>query len=67
MPTAEPLVSSLPDLRLHVLQTADGDAMLADALRQMMWDDYCRAGRPLGPTEEAMWTWWTYGQLTTAQ
>ena len=57
----------LPDPRLRVLQVADGDPALADALRQMMWHAYCEAGRPLGPDEDGMWAWWAFGQQTTVQ
>lgn len=55
MPDAVPT-----DLRLAVVRASDGDPALADALRQMLWDDYCRAGRPLGPDEDGMWAWWTF-------
>lgn len=65
--TPDPVTAPSPtDLRLSLLRAADGDAHLAEALRQMMWDDYCRAGQPFGPDEEAMWAWWAYGQQTTA-
>ena len=63
LPTAEPV----SDPRLRVLQVADGDPAVADALRAMMWDAYVGAGHPFGPDEDAMWTWWSYGQGTTAQ
>ena len=43
------------------------DAALGQALRAMAWDAYLAAGRPLGPGEDAMWAWWTYGQGTTVQ
>ncbi|MDT0632905.1 hypothetical protein RQM47_12445 [Rubrivirga sp. S365] len=59
--------SPLPDVRLRVLQVADGDEVYADALRTMMWDAYAEAGRPLGASEDAMWLWWSYGQATTVQ
>ena len=62
-----PVAQPLPDVRLRVLAVADGDPAYADALREMMWDAYVRAGRPLGPTEDAMWVWWSYGQATTVQ
>lgn len=65
-PTAAP-ASPVADLQLRVLQVAGGDTGRADALRAMMWDTYCTAGRPLGTGEAAMWTWWAYGQGSTAQ
>lgn len=66
MPT-EFSVQPLPDLRLRVVQAADGDPALADAIRRMMWDAYCAAGRPFGPDEEGMWAWWSYGPQSTDQ
>lgn len=62
-----PLPAPLPDVRLRVLQVADGDEAYAAALRGMMWDAYVQAGRPFGPKEDAMFAWWSYGQATTAQ
>lgn len=67
MPVARPTAEPISDPRLRVLQVAGGDAAFADALRAMMWDAYTGAGRPLGPDEDAMWAWWSYGQGTTAQ
>lgn len=67
MPAELSRIQPLPDVRLSILQLADGDLAFADALRTMMWDAYCRAGRPFGPEEEGMWTWWLHGQQTTAQ
>ncbi|MDT7858230.1 hypothetical protein RQM47_16395 [Rubrivirga sp. S365] len=62
-----PLSPPLPAPRLRVLEVADGDPAFAAALRGMMWDAYVRAGRPLGPSEDDMFTWWSYGRATTVQ
>ena len=67
MPVEHPAAQPLPTPRLRVLQAAGGDPAFADALRAMMWDAYVGAGRPLGPDEDAMWSWWSYGQATTTQ
>ena len=64
MPPPAPPVASL---RLRVLRASGGDARQAEALQGRMWDAYCDAGRPLGPSEAAMWTWWAYGAGSTAQ
>lgn len=66
-PMTESPFAPLPDLRLGVLQAAGGDPAFAAALRQILWDGYCHAGRPFGPDEDGMWTWWAYGERTTAQ
>ena len=64
---AESSAAPLPDVRLRVLAVAGGDPHVADALRAVMWDAYVQAGRPLGPGEDAMWLWWSYGLATTVQ
>ena len=67
MPAEFPVAAPLPDVRLRVLAVADGDPAFADALRKMMWDAYVEAGCPLGPTEEALFAWWSFGLATTVQ
>ena len=67
MSPAPTLAPSPTDLRLSVIRAADGDPALADALRRILWDDYCAAGRPYGPDEEGLWMWCAHGQGVTAQ
>ena len=45
------------DVRLKVVQVAGGDPHFAEALRGMMWQEYCEAGQPFGPSEEGMFLW----------
>ena len=44
-------------VRLHLLRAADGDPHFAATLRGMLWQDYCDAGQPLGPSEDALFRW----------
>ncbi len=43
--------------RLRLLRVAGGDAVLAAALRGMLWHEYCAAGRLCGASEEGMFRW----------
>lgn len=48
---------SSAQLRMQLLKVADGDPGLADGLRAAMWQEYCTANRPFGPSEEGMLIW----------
>lgn len=45
------------DMRLKVVEAAGGDPHFAEALRGMIWQEYCKAGQPFGPSEEGMFRW----------
>lgn len=47
----------ISDMRLKVVEVAGGDLRFAEALRGMIWQEYCEAGQPYGPSEEAMFRW----------
>ncbi len=50
------------DVGLKVIETSGGDPHFAEALRGMIWQEYCEAGQPFGPSEEGMFLW-VGGQL----
>ena len=62
--TLSPAPADLGD-RLDAI--AEETPAFANALEVMLWDAYVEAGRPLGPEEDAMLTWWAFGQGTTVQ
>ena len=45
------------DVRLKVVEVAGGDPHFAEALSGMIWQEYCEAGQPFGPSEEGMFLW----------
>ena len=49
--------ASSSDVRLKVIRVAGGDLQFAETLRGMIWQEYCEAGQPFGPSEEAMFLW----------
>ncbi len=51
------------DIRLKLIQIADGDLAFGAKLREMIWHSYCEADRPFGPTEAGMFTWLEQEQL----
>ena len=51
-------------LRLKLLQIAGGDAAFEAKLREMIWQEYCDAEWPYGPTEEGMFLWLEHQQAS---
>ncbi len=49
--------SGADEVRQKIIEVASGDPHLAEALRGMLWNEYCDAGQPFGPSEEAMFRW----------
>ena len=45
------------DVGLKIIEMAGGDPHFAEALRGMIWQEYCEAGQPFGPSEEGMFLW----------
>ncbi len=45
------------DIRLQLIQIAGGDPAYEAKLREMIWQAYCEADRPYGPTEDDMFAW----------
>ena len=45
------------DVGLKVIEAAGGDPHFAEALRGMIWQEYCEVGQPFGPSEEGMFLW----------
>lgn len=48
--------NSLP-AQLRILQVAGGDAMVAEQLRTIIWQEYTDADLPFGSSEEGMYRW----------
>lgn len=49
-------------LKVRLLRVAGGDPMLAGQLRAAIWQEYCAADRPFGPSEEGMLLWLAHGR-----
>lgn len=49
--------TSSMQLHLLLLQVAGGNPAVAERLREVVWQEYCDAGRPFGPSEKAMLSW----------
>ena len=45
------------DLRIRLIRLAGGDPAYEATLRAMIWQAYCGADQPFGPTEDGMFTW----------
>lgn len=45
------------ELRLKIMQAAGGNSAFARKLREVIWQRYCRAGQPFGPSERGMMDW----------
>lgn len=56
---SDTVAASRLDLTPRILRLADGDPAFAAHIRGMMWDEYRRAGAPLGHSEEGMTVWWS--------
>lgn len=54
---AVPTPSHKANIRLQLIQIADGDVAFEAKMREMIWHAYCEADRPCGPSEEDMFTW----------
>lgn len=45
------------ELRLKIIQAAGGNTAFAKQLRGIIWQRYCQAGQPFGPSERGMMDW----------
>ena len=45
-------------MQLRIIEVAGGDLAFAEMLRGMIWQEYCDAEHPFGPTEEGMFLWY---------
>ncbi len=60
-PALNPLKVST-QLRLKLMEVAEGDLTTAQMLQSMLWQAYSEADCPFGPEEDGMFLWWAYEQ-----